>query len=235
MKGNFLFVCNFKMNTVKKSLYKKTFGNNSFNNVVLCPNFCDIKDFASLKKSNCIMIGAQNVSEFAEGAHTGEISAAMLKSVGVNFCIVGHSERKENNFETSSQINLKVKRLIECGITPIICVGENNYKDEQYAAKFVLSELNEILRDIELSKVIVAYEPIWAIGTGKVASISHIKFVISAIKQYTGIEFVLYGGSFNSDNYKDIVSIVCVDGALIGGASLKPDVIVKMVNNVCVK
>ena len=230
MKRNFLFVCNFKMNSVKKSLYKKVLGTNKYNNIVLCPNFCDIKEYASLKSSNGVMLGAQNVSEFENGAHTGEISATMLKSAGVNFCIVGHSERKENNFETSSQINLKIKKLIDCGITPIVCVGESTYKNEEYATKFVLLELNEILQDIDLSKVIIAYEPIWAIGSGKVASVSHIQFVISAIKKYTGIQFVLYGGSFNLSNYKDIVAIDCVDGALIGGASLKPDILMQMVN-----
>ena len=232
MKKNFLFVCNFKMNTVKKSLYKKALGTQSYNNIVLCPNFCDIKEYTSLKKSNGIMIGAQNVSEFKSGAHTGEISATMLQIAGVNFCIAGHCERKENNFETSSQINLKVKRLIECGITPIICVGESTFKNEEYAAKYALLELNEVLKDVELSKVIIAYEPIWAIGTGKVASVKHIQFVISAIKKYMGIQFVLYGGSFNLSNYKDIFDIDCVDGALIGGASLKPFDIIEMVNKI---
>lgn len=232
MKRNFLFVCNFKMNIVSLVSYQKVIGNDRFSNIVLCPNFCDIEKFCALKQSSGIMIGAQNVSEYFNGAHTGEVSATMLKSAGADFCIVGHSERKQNNFETLSQTNLKVKSLINAGLTPIICVGEDLLKDEEFATRYVLNELNQILQDVDISKVIVAYEPIWAIGTGKVPSTQHIKTVVSTIKQYTGIEFVLYGGSFNESNFGQIISIDCVDGALIGGASLKPDLIVNMVKKI---
>ena len=229
---NFLLVCNFKMNCVDVEQYKKTMANDEFSNVVLCPNFCDLKDFANLKKTNKIMLGAQNVCEFDSGAHTGEISAKMLSNCGVQFCIVGHSERIKNNIETLSQINQKIKILVENNITPIVCVGEDLFKDEskqtEFATRFVLSELNEILKDVELDKIVLAYEPVWAIGTGKVASVEHINDVVSSIKKYTGIEFVLYGGSFGENNFEDIAKIDCVDGALVGGASLKPDVICKI-------
>jgi len=235
MKRKFLFVCNFKMNTVKKAEYKKALQKDVYNNLVLCPNFCDLKEYSSFKKSNSVMLGAQNVSEYANGAHTGEVSASMLKNAGADFCIVGHSERKQNNYETLSQINLKIKMLIDNNITPIVCTGESVARDEEYAVRFVLSELNEMLKDVDLNKVIVAYEPIWAIGSGKVASVKHIKSVITTVKQYTGISFVLYGGSFNQSNYQDITDIDCVDGALIGGASLKPDVIVQMIQKTDIK
>lgn len=124
MKRNFLFACNFKMNIVALNDYKKAMGNGKFNNVLLCPNFCDIEKFSALKQSNGVLIGAQNVSEYFDGAHTGEVSAQMLKNAGADFCIVGHSERKKFNIETLSQTNLKVSKLINAGITPIICVGE---------------------------------------------------------------------------------------------------------------
>ena len=228
MKKNFLFACNFKMNSVELKDYQNAMKSGTFSNVLLCPNFCDIKEFCALKNSNSVLIGAQNVSEFESGAHTGEISALMIKNAGADFCIVGHSERKQNNFETLSQINNKIKRLIECGVTPIVCTGEDIFKNAEFASKFVLSELNEMLNGVDISKVIVAYEPVWAIGSGKVPSTEHIETVIGAIKKYAGAEFVLYGGSFNESNFKEIVNIECVDGALIGGASLKPLNIVEM-------
>lgn len=230
MNKEFLFVCNFKMNSLDVMEYVNVIKDNCYNNIVLCPNFCDIKDFYILKR-NGIMLGAQNVSEYSDGAYTGEVSADMLKNAGADFCIVGHSERKKYFFETLSQTNQKTKRLIESGITPIICVGEDNYKGEDFASKFVLMELNEILKDVDISKVIVAYEPIWAIGTGNVPTNQHIETVISAIKKYAGVGVCLYGGSFGENNYKEISNIECVDGALIGGASLKPELIVKMVRN----
>lgn len=227
MNKRFLFVCNFKMNSLDVMEYVNAIGDDHIDNLVLCPNFCDIKDYAILKR-NGVMLGAQNVSEFSGGAYTGEVSASMLKESGADFCIVGHSERKKYMFETLSQTNQKAKRLLDAGITPIICVGEDIEKGDDFAVRFVLMELNEVLKDIDNSKVVVAYEPIWAIGTGKVPSNSHIQNVISAIKKYTGVEVCLYGGSFGENNYKEISSLACVDGALIGGASLKPNLIVKI-------
>ena len=233
MKKRFLFVCNFKMNLVDVKLYKKAMQKEDYSNVILCPNFCNLLQYCQLKKINKIFLGAQNVSEFENGAHTGEVSAEMLKSCGVDFCIIGHSERKQNNFETLSQINAKAKRLIEHYITPIICVGEELYEHDnmsqtEYAKRFVLTELNAILKDVDLDKVVIAYEPIWAIGTGKVATVEHIGDVVSCIKKYTTVKTVLYGGSFGENNFESIAEIECVDGALIGGASLKPELICKM-------
>ncbi len=228
----FIFACNFKMNVVDVEKYMEAMKDENYDNVIICPNFCDIREYTKLNKSNKVFIGAQNVSEFEKGAHTGEVSAEMLAKIGVQFCIVGHSERKKYNTETLIQTNEKVKRLIENNITPIICVGEELYSDptkqEEYAVRYVLSELNEILKDIDINKVIIAYEPIWAIGSNNVASSQHIKTVLSAIKKYTNVEFTLYGGSFGEKNYEEIAMIDVVDGALIGGASLKPELICKM-------
>lgn len=228
----FIFACNFKMNVVNVEKYMEAMKDENYDNVIICPNFCDIKEYTKLNKSNNVFIGAQNVSEFEKGAHTGEISAEMLANIGAQFCIVGHSERKKYNTETLIQTNEKVKRLIENNITPIICVGEELYSDltkqEEYAVRYVLSELNEILKDVDINKVIIAYEPIWAIGTNNVASPQHINSVLSAIKKYTNAEFTLYGGSFGEKNYEEIAKIDVVDGALIGGASLKPELICKM-------
>lgn len=226
---NFMLVCNFKANIVDDTLYQNEMKDDKFSNVILCPNFCDIRKFGSLKQKNGVLLGAQNVSEYKSGSYTGEITAEMIKSAGADFCIVGHSERKKNNFETLYQVNNKIFQLLECGVTPIVCVGEDLFDDASkqtnFAIRFVLSELNEILRGIDVSQVVIAYEPVWAIGSGKIASAEHIDAVISAIKKYTGAEVCLYGGSFNENNFETIAKIQSVDGALIGGASLKPKVI----------
>ena len=229
----FVFACNFKMNDVSAEEYQKAMGKDDYSNVILCPNFCSLYNFLPLKKSNKIFLGAQNVSEFDNGAYTGETSAKMLKSANIDFCIVGHSERKKYNFETLSQTNEKIKKLLNEGITPIVCVGEELNSNEtmsqtEYAKRFVLMELNEILKDVDVQSVIVAYEPVWAIGTGKVASNKHIEEITKCIKDYTGAKMVLYGGSFGESNFESIAKIECVDGALIGGASLKPELICKM-------
>ena len=228
---NFLLACNLKANSLDVKLYKKAMGTDIFNNVILCPNFCDIKGFSALKKKNKVFVGAQNVSEFENGAYTGEVTADMIKSAGADFCIVGHSERKKYNFETLSQINKKIKALLSHGVTPIVCVGEETCAPDNqtdFAIRYVLSELAESLQGVDVAQVVVAYEPIWAIGTGKTATLSHIESVVSAIKKYTGIGMVLYGGSYNETNFEGISKIDCLDGALIGGASLKPGIICKI-------
>ena len=228
MKRDFLFVCNFKMNIVSAQSYADAMKDEKFENVILCPNNCYLQQFKKLKETNAIKLGAQNVSEFEKGSYTGETSSQMLKEFGVDCCIVGHSERKKNNFETLSQTNSKILALQKCDIIPIVCVGEDTKKDAEFASRFVLAELNEVLKDADMSRVIVAYEPVWSIGTGLVPEVAYIKSVVDAIKKYTGIPVVLYGGSFNLKNYLEIADIDCVDGALIGGASLHPCDIVKM-------
>ncbi|MBO7508579.1 MAG: triosephosphate isomerase [Clostridia bacterium] len=227
----FLFVCNFKMNSIEVEKYNNAMNGDDYSNVVLCPNFVDIKDFAELKKSNNIGLGAQNVSAFDEGARTGEISAKMLKKAGVEYCIVGHSERKKYNFETLDEINQKAKVLQQNGIKPIICVGEDILKDNEFAKKYVLFELNTLLKDLDFDNLIVAYEPIWSIGTGDVPTDEYIDEILSTIKKYTPVKTTLYGGSFGESNYKEIGQIESVDGALIGGASKKPELICKMRND----
>ena len=121
--------------------------------------------------------------------------------------------------------------LLAYGVTPIVCVGEETCTSDNqtdFAVRYVLSELSESLQGVDVSQIIVAYEPIWAIGSGKTATISHIESVVSAIKKYTGVGVVLYGGSYNETNFEEISKIEGLDGALIGGASLKPDIICKI-------
>jgi triosephosphate isomerase len=233
MKKDFLFVCNLKMNYVDVRAYKKALKGSFVDNLIICPSFCQIKEYAKLEKKIGVQVGAQNVSEHKVGAYTGDISAEMLKNAGAKFCIVGHSEQKRYHFETLSQTNAKIKELLSFGITPIVCVGEDVKRTDAqmqlaFAKKFVLAELTEVLKGINAKKVIVAYEPIWAIGTGETPSAEHIEKLLAEIKNHTHAKKVLYGGSFSAKNCKEIMNIKFVDGALIGGASLSPKTIAEM-------
>lgn len=180
-----------------------------------------------LKKINWLA-GGQNVAFAESGAYTGENSAKMLKEVGTDFCLVGHSERRTYFNEDNQTINKKIKRLISNDIRPLLCIGETleEYENKQ-TKKVLLKQLKECLDDIQdISNIIIAYEPVWAIGTGKTASTKDIKTNIQYIKQVIQKMFngktvpVLYGGSVKPGKSADIFKIDCVDGALVGGASL---------------
>ncbi len=172
--------------------------------------------------------GAQDVSIYHQGAYTGEISSNMLVDNKIDFCLVGHSERRQYFNENNQNVSLKSKNLIENKIIPIICIGETLEQKEKKLTKQVLQDqIRESIPEISNSKnTIIAYEPIWAIGTGLTPSLSEINEVHDFIKnnnnrfnQYK----VLYGGSVNALNSKEINDLRNVDGCLIGGASLKVD------------
>lgn len=183
-----------------------------------------------------VLVGAQNVSQYEKGAYTGEISAEMLADVGLDFCIVGHSERRTLFGETNKIVNAKIKQLQEYEVMPILCIGETLEEFEAGKTKDVLSEqLSIALKDVDKSsKIMIAYEPVWAIGTGKSASVKTIKETIAFIKQkLTEIlgereHIVLYGGSVNPGNSSEILHTDGVDGALIGGASCNVDTFMKI-------
>ncbi len=219
-----IFAFNLKMNKPDINIpeYIKTLEQSS-DIVYACVPYVYLNEFQN--NSTCLKFGAQNVSEFKNGSHTGEISAKMLSEFGAKICIVGHSERRKNG-ETSYEITEKINRLLENKITPIICVGEEkemNFKKAIKVVKKLLDELN--LPKKQKDKLIIAYEPIWAIGTGKVPSLEHIKNMCKFIKEYLknfnlSVK-VLYGGSYNENNAPELNTIKGVDGFLIGGASLK--------------
>ena len=181
-----------------------------------------------------IGIGAQNVSEFDMGAHTGEISAEMLKDAGVQYCIIGHSERRQYNGETDESVRLKLRGLLETGITPILCVGESLEQREmgltmEHIAYQVKSALAG-LRGDQVRDVVIAYEPVWAIGTGVTATAEQAQEVCFGIRELLRKEYgalvsrrvsILYGGSMNAKNCRELLSRQDIDGGLIGGASLK--------------
>ncbi len=184
------------------------------------------------RAQNAIDLGAQDISSQASGAYTGEVSGAMLKEFGVRYAIVGHSERRRYHGETDQVVSLKAKAALAAGITPIVCVGETLEEREDGKTQAVVKrQLAAVIHDNGhcISEIVVAYEPVWAIGTGKTASPEQAQEVhavlraqlnaaSSAAKQRVRI---LYGGSMNAQNAKELLAQTDIDGGLIGGASLK--------------
>lgn len=167
-------------------------------------------------------IGAQNICHKSSGACTGEISAEMAKDLGAQFCLVGHSECRKRG-ETDNQIEQKLKLSRQNGLTSILCIGETI--DEKSAFRQVLKRQLEVLKNVDIDNIIIAYEPVWAIGTNKTATTRDIKTVHSFIKKYLMEKYekavpVLYGGSVNANNSREILKLDVVDGVLVGGASL---------------
>ena len=187
--------------------------------LILCPTYLN------LTVETDVLLGAQDVSPFEDGAHTGEISAKQLSSIGVKYSIVGHSERRLN--ETEEELFNEIKRLLENNMTPILCIGERKVDREKGSTKAVignqLSSVVNYLTENERSNVIIAYEPVWAIGTGEIPTNDEIQEVISFIKSKLPNNKVLYGGSANEENIDELKKIEGIDGYLVGGLSLKPD------------
>lgn len=182
-----------------------------------------------------IACGAQDVSEHESGAYTGEISAAMLEDAGVKYCIVGHSERRAYHAETDTMVNTKARALLAAGVVPIICVGESlEQREKNLTVEFVAYQVKAALAGMEVKDIrrcVVAYEPIWAIGTGKTATAEQAEEVCRAIRTVIRETYdartaravsILYGGSMNAKNCDELLAQPDIDGGLIGGASLKP-------------
>ena len=205
--------------------------------VVLCPNFVSLDRVSEAIYDTNIKLGAQNVYFEDKGAYTGETSVDMLAAVGVKYCIVGHSERRQYFAETNEIVNKKAKKLLQKDISPIVCVGETLEERESSKMFDVVKEqveksLDGIDKDMIAKKVVIAYEPIWAIGTGKTASAEqanemckYIRKVISDMYDEKTSELVRiqYGGSVKPNNAKEILNMSDIDGALVGGASLTND------------
>jgi len=188
----------------------------------------------SREKSRRIAVGAQNISHFDKGAHTGEISADMIADLGARYCIVGHSERRADNGDTDETVNAKVRALLERGITPILCVGESlSERDRGLTMDRITYQVKADLCGLtpeQVRKVVIAYEPIWAIGTGRTATDEQAQEVCFGIRELLRREYgalisrkvcILYGGSMNAKNCAGLLSQPDIDGGLIGGASLK--------------
>ena len=213
------------------------------NEVVLCVPYTDLFYALLTAQNTNIKIGAQNMHWKETGAYTGEVSAKMLKAIGVEYVIIGHSERRQYFNETDETVNLKLKAAFENELKPIICVGETLEERETGTTVEIITSQTRLalegLTDEQVKNTIIAYEPIWAIGTGKTAtsedannSIKEIRKEIEKIygKDVADCVIIQYGGSVKSSNAKELFNMSDIDGGLVGGASLKPDEFAKIVN-----
>lgn len=202
--------------------------------VVVCVPAIDIPAVSEALKGSNIALGAQNVHFEIKGAFTGEISANMLKEYGVKYVIIGHSERRQYFGETDETVNKRTLTALNAGLTPIVCVGESLEERETGKTESVLDkQLTDGLKGIEdITKIVIAYEPVWAIGTGKTATSGQANETIGYIRKKIGELFcpkcaeklrIQYGGSMNAGNCKELMAMPEIDGGLIGGASLKPN------------
>jgi len=210
--------------------------------VIVCPPFISLYNVHKIIRDSSIALGAQNLHEHDSGAYTGEISAAMLRSTGCEYVIIGHSERRKYFHETDDMVNAKIKKAVENGLRPIVCVGELLEERERGATVDIVSrQVHGAFDGLEadhIQKCIIAYEPVWAIGTGKTATPQQAQEVHEVIRglvrEAAGSEiadqFVIqYGGSMKPENAGDLLSQPDVDGGLIGGASLKADSFITIV------
>ncbi|NEP04499.1 MAG: triose-phosphate isomerase [Okeania sp. SIO2G4] len=201
--------------------------------VVLCTPFTALDFMSKNLHGSRIKLGAQNVHWEEEGAYTGEISGPMLKEIGVSYVIVGHSERRQHFGETDETVNLRLKAAQRNGLTPILCVGESK---EQRAAheteSHIFSQLATDLIDVDQENLVIAYEPIWAIGTGDTCEATEANRVIGLIRsKLTNSNVTIqYGGSVKPNNVDEIMAQPEIDGALVGGASLMPDSFSRLIN-----
>jgi triosephosphate isomerase len=204
--------------------------------VVLCPPFTSLETARRLIKETPMSLGAQNMYFENEGAFTGEVSAKMLKAVGCDYVILGHSERRQSFRETDEFINKKVKKALASGLTPIMCVGETlEQREKNITHEVVTIQVKGVLKEIpasDVEKLIIAYEPVWAIGTGRNATPQQAEEVHLLIRTLIGDLYdpatagnlvIQYGGSVKPDNATELLTQPDIDGALVGGACLKAD------------
>jgi len=226
-------------NSVKRALYDV-----EGLEIVLCPPFTSLSDVNEIILESNISLGAQDVYWEKEGAFTGEVSAGMLKNAGCAYCVVGHSERRQSFGETNETVNRKTKALLKEGLRPIVCVGEKLEERKSGKAFGVVKDhvANSLagLTKEDMRNVVIAYEPVWAIGTGVNATKDEAqemhKYIRGLLKEAFGDAAaksvrIQYGGSVKPDNIKELISQEDVDGALVGGASLKADSFAQIVRN----
>ena len=209
---------------------------------VICAPFTILKDLKEVTKGTNIKVGAQNMHFADNGAFTGEVSPAMLKELDIDYVVIGHSERREYFNETDETCNKKVLKALEVGIDPILCVGETLEEREAGNTKDVCKvQVEKALENVskeDLAKVVIAYEPVWAIGTGKTATSEDANDVIAYIREVVANLYgelanevrIQYGGSVKPSNVAEIMNQSDIDGALVGGASLEANDYVELVN-----
>jgi triosephosphate isomerase len=213
--------------------------------VIICPPFTSLQEAGALIRNTIIKLGAQNMYYEESGAYTGEISASMLKSVGCDYVILGHSERRTIFGEPDSLINKKIKKALQSNLKPIFCVGETLQERESGITKDVIKrQVVEGLKDIlinNINQIILAYEPVWAIGTGKTATPAQaeevhefIREIVSGLynKDVSDNLIIQYGGSVKPENAVELMSQKDIDGALVGGACLKAESFIQIIKSV---
>lgn len=207
--------------------------------IVLCPSFPYLLPVADLLKDTVIDVGAQDGSPEIEGAFTGSVSMRQLQDVGCKYVIIGHSERRQYQQESSALIQKKVKAAATLGLHPILCIGESAEQRDQGHALAVISQqlVTDLPEDLNSPLTLIAYEPLWAIGSGRTPTLEQIEEVMGLIKHELSAHIAggaliptLYGGSVNGRNAAEILNLPHVDGLLVGGASLNPDEFWKIVN-----
>jgi len=213
--------------------------------VVLAPPFTALSSVAAVVAGSSLKLAAQNSHHEDQGAFTGEVSPAMLADIGCQYVIIGHSERRKYFFESDESINLKVKKVLSSGLSPIVCVGETEEERKQGITSFVVGrQVKKAFYGIgEIERIVIAYEPVWAIGTGKVATSKEAQevhqFIRSILRELYGDKSspasILYGGSVTKDNIGDLISQPDIDGALVGGASLRIDGFLDIVRTISEK
>ena len=213
------------------------------NEVVLCVPYTDLFYSLLTAQGTNIKIGAQNMHYEAKGAYTGEVSGAMLKSIGVEYVIIGHSERRQYFNETDETVNKKIKAAFENNLKPIVCVGESlEQREKGIAFEIITDQIQKALEGLteeQVQNTIIAYEPIWAIGTGKTATKEDANEACKKIREKIAKTYgqnvaerviIQYGGSMKPENAKELLEMSDIDGGLIGGASLKAESFSKIVN-----
>lgn len=233
-----IVIGNFKMNLNQNEItdYINYFKEVGYDSAIFAPPSIYLKEFVD----NGFITCSQDVSFAEKGAYTGDISAQELKSIGVNYSIIGHSERRKY-YGDSSKVNEKLKRLLENDIIPVICIGETKEERDNNKTFAVLSEeISEVFKNIDtnsLNGVIIAYEPIWSIGTGVIPTNEEIIETISFIKKYINDNYqtnlpCLYGGSVNNTCIDNLESIDVIDGYLVGGCSIKKEDFSKLIKSI---
>jgi len=249
MKRKKIAVANWKMNlnqpeALKLALaIKDSLLSLSLTEIVICPPALYLSEISKIFSSTAIKIGSQNVYWEKEGAYTGEISAAMLVGI-VDYVICGHSERREYFAETNDQVNKKAKAVLAEGLAPIICVGEDIDAWRKGKIDVVLDQVKESVGKMDPEKVekaVIAYEPVWAIGSGNLATADYANKICLQIRQLLGGIYsrdiaakmrILYGGSVKGDNAAEFVEQSEIDGLLVGGASLKAEAFIDIVKRI---
>lgn len=238
---------NWKMNMLPNEAMSfitelEPYAKNAKCEIILCVPYTDLFYSLLTAQNTNIKIGAQNMHWEEKGAYTGEVSPNMLKCINVEYVIIGHSERRQYFAETDETVNKKIKSALNHGLKPILCVGETlDQRENNMQDAIISNQIKAALKGIEsIENITIAYEPIWAIGTGKVATKEDanntIKIIRSTVKELYGDNVaqnicILYGGSVKKENAKELFSTSDIDGALIGGASLKVDEFAKIIES----